>query len=870
MRFLIWLLARTLLRLRYRITMHGVAEASARGKTGILFLPNHPALVDPLIVRVMLHYPFDPCVLADRDRVDHPLLRGVMRTAGVIALPDPAVGGEASRLAVEAAIQACVDGLKNGRNVVVYPSGRTYRARFEDIRGNSAVETILEKVPEARIVLVRTRGLWGSRFGRAPRGKPNVPRVLRQCLWDVLRSGVFFVPKRKVTLELHDPPDFPRSAGRSAMNRYLEAFYNQDAPPNTYVPRSVWERGGTRVLPEPDVEAAATDDGDVPPSTRRLVMEKLAEKTGARSIRPEDELGRDLGMDSLATAEIAAWAVQEFGVPTPDVEAMATVNDLLLAAAGQGPSSHRPQLKPVPSAWFRAVPEPIALAEGRTLTEAFLRLAVRRPAFPVMSDQTSGVRTYRGLVTACLALRPALEAMEGNCLGIMLPASVGASVTFLAVHFAGKTPVMVNWTVGEGPMKHSLDRLEVKRVLTSRRLVQVLAGRGITLDGLAGRLVYLEDLGKAISLPRKLAAALTARFRPGALRKNPVGETAVVLFTSGSESLPKAVPLSHANILTNIADQLEVIRLSPGDRMLGFLPPFHSFGLTCTVVLPLCSGLQVAYHTNPTEGELLARMVEAYHSTLLVGTPTFLKGILQAARGTQLETLRTAVTGAEKFPDALFDEVARRCPKLKVVEGYGITECSPVVSGNDKDAPRRGSIGRLLRTFEHAVVHPETGERVATGGRGLLLLRGPAVFSGYLNHDGPQPFVEFEGKTWYPTGDLVVEDADGVLTFAGRVKRFVKLGGEMISLPAVEEALAARFTPPDAEGPAVAVEALSADVQPELVLFTTLDLEREDANRALRDAGLSPLHFVRRVVKVESIPVLGTGKTNYRALKGMV
>jgi acyl-[acyl-carrier-protein]-phospholipid O-acyltransferase/long-chain-fatty-acid--[acyl-carrier-protein] ligase len=266
----------------------------------------------------------------------------------------------------------------------------------------------------------------------------------------------------------------------------------------------------------------------------------------------------------------------------------------------------------------------------------------------------------------------------------------------------------------------------------------------------------------------------------------------------------------------------------------------------------------------------LAKITEAYGVTMLVGTPTFLQGITRAAKDAQLQTLRTVITGAEKCPDSLYEVLVRRWPQLKVQEGYGITECSPVISGNTEDDPRQGSIGVMLETVEHVIVDLDSGERVEPGKAGMLLVRGPSIFGGYLHFDGPSPFQEFEGKAWYRTGDLVRRDPDGIFYFAGRLKRFVKLGGEMVSLPAVEEALVARFSRDDDEEIILAVEATPVETNPELVLFTIRDIPREAANAAIRDAGLSPIHNIRLVRRVEQVPVLGTGKTDYRTLKAML
>jgi long-chain-fatty-acid--[acyl-carrier-protein] ligase len=235
-----------------------------------------------------------------------------------------------------------------------------------------------------------------------------------------------------------------------------------------------------------------------------------------------------------------------------------------------------------------------------------------------------------------------------------------------------------------------------------------------------------------------------------------------------------------------------------------------------------------------------------------------------------VDSLRAVITGAEKCPGVLFDLIKRQWPNLKVIEGYGITECSPVVSANDETNLQPGTIGKPLPSVEMVLVDVESGRRVEPGRPGMLLVRGPSIFGGYLKYEGASPFVEFEGKSWYRTGDLVLQRMDGMLVFSGRLKRFVKLGGEMISLPAIEEALAKVYAKPTDDEPVIAVEATSAELNPELVLFTLRDLDREEVNNRIKEAGLSSLHNIRLIRKIDKIPVLGTGKIDCQALKRML
>jgi long-chain-fatty-acid--[acyl-carrier-protein] ligase len=870
------LFIRCLLWLRYRIRVRGLDRIASPDGRGVLFLANHPALIDPIMVMTVLWPRFRPRVLADRAQARRFGIHFLARRARALEIADIARDGRGAREQVESMIKASAAALRQGETLLLYPAGRIYRQRREDLGGNSAVEQLLRAVPDVRVVLVRTAGLWGSGFSRASGKPPEVLPALRKGLWGLLGSGLLLAPRRHVAIDVVEPDDLPRTADRGVLNRYLEDFYNRNAGGSTYVPYSLWEGGGVRWLPEPVGGAEPGVARRIPPATRDTVLEHLRRITGVREIHESQRLAHDLGLDSLVRVEIQAWIESEFGFPQPEVDAIETVGDVMRAAVGETVGKAVAEPQPVAHSWSAAAEEattPPAMPAGDSLTGVFLEMARRHPRQVVIADQQSGVRNYRDLITALLLLRPVFARMPGPYVGIMLPASVAASVATLAALFAGKTPVMINWTTGPRGVLHGLDSLDIRCVVTARRLLNRLESEGFgSTPGFLQRLVFLDDVARQFSLPAKLVAAVRARLGLiGPLAEARAPEVAAVLFTSGSESVPKAVPLTQTNLLANVRDALAVIRLRPDEALLGILPPFHSFGLTVDMLLPLLCGLRTVYHVNPNDGATLASLIEVYRTTLLVGTPTFLAGIVRAAQPGQLACLRLAIAGAEKCPPHVYDALARACPEMVVVEGYGITECSPVVSVNRPERPRRETIGLPLPSVEHAIVDAECGKPTPCGQRGMLLVRGPSIFHGYLKYDGPSPFVSFAGKQWYRTGDLVCEDTDGVLTFCGRLKRFVKIGGEMIPLAAVEAALEAKWMAPDRnQGPCLAVECTPDEEHPELVLFTSLDIDRDIANRCLREAGLSPLHNVRRVVRLEALPLLGTGKADYRALKAML
>jgi long-chain-fatty-acid--[acyl-carrier-protein] ligase len=501
-----------------------------------------------------------------------------------------------------------------------------------------------------------------------------------------------------------------------------------------------------------------------------------------------------------------------------------------------------------------------------TIAQAVLHQAKRRLGAVIVADQIAGALTWRDVILAVIVLRKHVAALPGENVGIMMPASAAAGIIYLATVFAGKTPVMVNWTLGRRHLRHCLDTLNVERVLTAEQLVKQLEAQNIDLADIESRLICLEDIRARLGRWEKLAGWVRSRCSWSVLRKAEIAPTAVVLFTSGSEDVPKAVPLTHRNILTNIADAYRCFTITSKDSILGMLPPFHAFGLTVSVLLPMSLGIRSVYYPNPTDGRTLGQMIDAYKVSILVGTPTFLNGIIRTSSTGQLASLRLVVSGAEKCPARVYEALARRCPQTAVLEGYGVTECSPVVSVNHQDDPHAGTIGKVMSSLEYALVDEGMQKLVETGQRGMLLVRGPSVFEGYLRYDGPSPFVTFENKSWYRTGDLVCEDENQVLTFSGRLKRFVKIGGEMISLPAIEAVLEPHYAGAQDEGPMLAVLAAHVADHPEIVLFAARPLERGEVNEHISKAGLSGLHRIRRVIHVDELPLLGTGKTDYRAL----
>jgi acyl-CoA synthetase (AMP-forming)/AMP-acid ligase II/1-acyl-sn-glycerol-3-phosphate acyltransferase/acyl carrier protein len=867
---LFWSICRLISFLRYRVCIVGGEKLrDLRGPT--LVMPNHPAYIDPPLVLTHLRIKggIRPTVHAMNYR--NPVLYPLMRLVDALEVPDLSEHSQDAREQTLSMIDAVVSGLERGENFLLYPSGRAQRRGLEEIGANRAAAEVLTRCPAANIVLVRTRGIFGSSFSYAYTGHaPNLSRcVLRVFGWGIANL-LLLAPRRKVTMtvEVIDRNSLP-GLSREKLNRFLEEWYNHNGPEApSYVPYHYLF--GPREHRFPDMAAAAEVDlSKVRPATiqavKVLIEEHLGRPLDSDAERPETPLGQ-IGLDSLDRMDIALKIEDRFGFHSDQVAetlgGLWALAEGLLTGSGDG-------VPPVPKAWHEppSTTEPtVALAD--TMSEALVRRVFRHPDDVAVADRISGVLSYRRLLVGTRLLGRRLGRLPGDAIGVMLPSSVAADLVFFALHQAGKLPVMLNWTTGPGNLAHAVETLGIRRVVTSRRLIDRL---GIEVRG--ADYVFLEDLRSGIGKIEALCALLaTYLFRGRLLRSVPrpdPDQPAVVLFTSGSESTPKAVPLSHRNLLTNVRASLTVLQATRADALLGFLPPFHSFGLMGNVIAPTLAGVRLVHCPDPTDAAGLVRAVADYRATLMVTTPTFLSYMFGVAQPEDLDSLRIIITGAEKCPEAVFARARQMAPHATILEGYGITECSPVVSGNRPEHVKPGTVGPPVDGVEVCLVDPESREPLPAVGTGLLLVHGPSVFAGYLNYDGPDPFVEVHGKRWYVTGDLVEIDEEGYIHFRGRLKRFLKVGGEMVSLPALEEPFGGRYPPTD-KGPQVAVEGIETPGSRWIVLFSTQDIPLRQANAILAEAGFRGVMRLDEVVRLDAIPILGTGKTDYKVLRRMV
>lgn len=868
------LIVKLIISLRYRVKIKGLDKIGP--KKGALILPNHPAEIDPVIIMMTLWKKLRPHPLVVEHFFYLKGFRFLMKWVEALPFPDMEVAANKWKVRqLEKQFTRIVEALKQGENFLIYPSGKLKRTDLEVLGGSSFVPNLLHAYPQTEVILVRTGGLWGSRFSRVVTGKtPDFAATLLEGMKILLKNGIFFTPRREVVLEIEEaPPNFPKQGTRLEINRFLEAWYNQKgSEPVTFVSDYFWKY---RIPQQAMKLKAAEEKFTLPLEKEKEIIEEIAalSKCSLDKIERNLDLATDLGLDSLDIAQIYAFLDEKYDIVNLPPGQLQTVEDVLRAVSGveQEIEVEKKKEEKWPHEPSRLDP---VLPWGNTLGEAFLNSCQRMGKLTACADSMSGILSYRRMKQAALILSKKIKELPGDHIGVLLPASVAANLVIFATLLAKKTPVMLNWTVGVRALNHAVEIAGLQSVVSSRRFLNRLDNGDLgNVDDL---LCFLEDLREKMTLKDKLSglflswkscSSLLVRLGLDQVNSD---APAVIIFTSGTESLPKGVPLSHQNILSNQRAALQCVSFTAQDTLFGVLPPFHSFGFTVTGILPLLAGLRVCYSPDPTDSHGMAREIEHWKPTLFCCAPGFIKALLRVAKEGQLSSLRLFVTGAEKAPPELFEGIRALGPNKILLEGYGITECSPIVSLERVGSPHKG-VGQPLPGVQLLVIDITTGEPLPQGQEGEICIFGPTVFSGYLGGK-PDPFIEYQGKKWYRSGDCGFLDVDGTLILSGRLKRFVKIGGEMLSLGGIEEELIKlardkKWVASDQEGPYLAVSAKEKESdRPQVILYTTFEVDANQVNAALKESGYGRIAKIATVQRVPEIPLTGTGKVHHRLL----
>ncbi|GAA0214991.1 acyl-[acyl-carrier-protein]-phospholipid O-acyltransferase/long-chain-fatty-acid--[acyl-carrier-protein] ligase [Brevundimonas nasdae] len=499
-----------------------------------------------------------------------------------------------------------------------------------------------------------------------------------------------------------------------------------------------------------------------------------------------------------------------------------------------------------------------------SLIDALIEARSRFGDKEILEDQDRHPLTYTGLIRAAFVLGRKIANMteKGDRVAILLPSSMGVVVTFFGLHAHGRVPVMLNFTAGETNLKAAIKASGVKKVLTAKRFIEQAKLDDLVKElSTVAEVVWLDDVRKTIGLADKLyglaAGAAPKRFRV----KTDPDAPGVVLFTSGSFGTPKGVVLSQKNLVANARQVAAHIDLKPDWVMFNPLPTFHCFGLTGGVILPLLQGLKAFQYPSPLHAKQITDLLPKVKASILFATDTFLSQYARVAEPDDFATLKFAVAGAEKVREETRNLFNTKFGGVELLEGYGATEASPVIAVNHPDYNAPGTVGQILPGIEWKL---ETVDGINAGGR--LLLKGPNVMSGYVTQAEPLAWDPV-GDEWLDTGDIVDVDEEGYVTIKGRAKRFAKIGGEMVSLTAVE-GIAGAVWPEQRH----AVISIPDSRKGEKLVLVTDHAEAEVAPLAewARNNGAPELIVPKKIVKVAEVPVLGTGKTDYVAIQKMV
>jgi len=497
------------------------------------------------------------------------------------------------------------------------------------------------------------------------------------------------------------------------------------------------------------------------------------------------------------------------------------------------------------------------------LHQQFVRNAKKYSKKFAIIDKTTGKNvTYSRALIGALILCSKFKKYDKGFIGIMIPTSAGCALATVGALMSGRIPVMINYSTGaESNAKYAQNKCKFKTIITSKTLLEKI--KCPIVEGM----VLIEDIMDSVTTGDKLKAALKTKLPVNtilnSIHKGDENDTAAILFTSGSEKDPKAVQLTHLNIASNIENFGGYVKIYETDIILANLVFYHVFGLTVNLWVPFYYGMTMVSYANPLDFQTISNIAREEKPTIMVGTPSFFWGYLQKSEPGDFKTLRIMVAGADKCPDALRDGYMKK-HGVTLLEGYGATETSPVISVNSHEFNRPGSTGKVIPNVQVRIENFETGEECKTGEIGKIMVKGDSVMKGY--YDDPELTADALVDGWYNTGDMGFFDEDNYLWHAGRFKRFAKVGGEMVSLVKVENTLE-KFLP-------VGVSCCVVEVSDETKGATIIATVTKEVNKTeiLKQMGneLPYIALPRQFIVINELPMMGTGKIDFRSVTRIV
>jgi len=497
------------------------------------------------------------------------------------------------------------------------------------------------------------------------------------------------------------------------------------------------------------------------------------------------------------------------------------------------------------------------------LHQQFVRMAKKHAKKLAIIDRTTEKRVnYSTALIGALILNSKFKKYDEGFIGIMIPTSAGCALATVGALMSGRIPVMINYSTGaEANAKYAQTKCKFKTIITSKALLEKI--NCPVIDGM----VMIEDIMASVSTGEKLKAALISKLPVGfvlnSIHKGDENDTAVILFTSGSEKDPKAVQLTHRNISSNIENFGTYENITESDVILANLVFFHVFGLTVNLWVSFYYGMTMICYANPLDFATVSKIAREEKPTVMVGTPSFFWGYLHKSEPGDFKSLRLMVSGADKCPDALREGFMKK-HGVTLMEGYGATETSPVISANSQEFNRPGSTGRVIPGVQVRLENFETGEECKTGEVGKVLVKGDSVMKGY--YDDPELTAEALEDGWYNTGDMGFFDEDNYLWHAGRFKRFVKIGGEMVSLVKVENTLEKHLP----TGVSCCVVDISDEKRGSAIIATvTIEVNKAEILKKM-GAELPNIALPKQFIVIRDLPMMGTGKIDFRTVTKIV
>ena len=847
-----------------------------------LILPSHVALMDPVIIAAFLWNKKNLRPVVTETYFNIPALKPLFKMSRAICIPDLTTD-KCNELDTSAIVKEVITALKSDNNVLLYPQWALARQGFQSIVGKKTAFMVSQAAPkDTKILTVNIRWLRGSRSSRAWTWKsPNLALFILKGLRFVLWNLFFFVPKRNVDIEIKDSTQLLHKVEKKwidAFNQELEKFYNAKWEEKLNYLTGLFRYNTTKNHKEPAViqwsikdlkRTAFTWDIDIPAEVLKKITSII------KRIRPEYSWKIDLNtnlvldclFDSLDMAELKSSVQSVFSeASNPPLLDLKTVWDVAMMAIWHSTTIEEMQ----PCDWKYTWDTKLIYAHIKglikndsTILSMMKESLKNNKSESFCYDSIFGVQSRKDFLIKAYLIADLLKKMPWERIAIMLPSLSATSLLVVWCYLAKKIPVMLNWTQSEEAFSHCLKSQNVKVILTAKSFFQKVQTPWLQKY----KMTFFEDVLKNISLMQKLKAVFNAtRFKI----PRDISKIAVVLFTSWSESLPKTVELSHENILQDLLWAAGVVWIKNSDVEICYLPPFHSFGFALWIVMPLISWARIVFTPDPNDSKTIADLVEHTKSTFLCSTPTFLNGVVQTAKDDQLKSLRIAIVWAERCPKWLFIKFSKKAPNATIIEWYGITECSPVIAVNPfkRGAEiKRWTVWLPILGQRIKILDLDTHQEQPINKEGMVYVEWLNIFGWYIDKKLESPFEEIDGKMWYKTGDLWYLDKDGYLTISWRLKRFVKIAWEMISLPAIETVLSRKWKHSDGTE-CLAVEAEeNSDWSVKLTLFTTEKLWTSEVNEYLHSQWVTNLVKIDSIIQLKEIPMLGTWKTDYVQLK---